>query len=304
MRSDDSCATQDYRFNAGDARYQFLLQLRKDSTPKPMLYNITLFNEFDSEPVQLVVEFIDQNEITSFIRKINQQTTFNLSESGIANMELLLEVNSSLKGGLELRSSEFTRLAYEKILNAECRISGLRMVFDVASQEYEQNPLPETLRPCNFEEGFGVEIVSDNLIRINITNQNWSSVVSTNPDSGNGLPFYLINQATYSIMFDIPISNEREKQFVDVLRNDAVDNLPKFGEEDCLNLQKTSSYLETGLDWNEVNDCINNIADKDEITLTGIHLFSPENFDVRILCPQGIMTSKDDILEWIDLEAR
>ena len=60
MRSDDTCMTTYHRFDESMNQLEHQLTLRRDPTPKAMIYNISISNSFNNEPTTLTIEFIDQ----------------------------------------------------------------------------------------------------------------------------------------------------------------------------------------------------------------------------------------------------
>ena len=116
MRSDNTCMTTYHRFDESMNQLEHQLTLRRDPTPKAMIYNISISNSFNNEPTTLTIEFIDQDEISSIITVKDAQA--GMSERGVVNLDLNLTVDSEMKYGLELRTAEYTSLIEEQLLSA------------------------------------------------------------------------------------------------------------------------------------------------------------------------------------------
>ena len=293
-----------HRFDGSMDQLKQQLELRKDSTPKAMLYNISIFNSFNNEPTTLIIEFIDQDEISSVINVKDVEA--GMSERGVLNLDLNLTVDSEMKYGLELRTAEYTSLIEEQLLSAECSIVGKRMnAVDGEKASYAADKVTfEHSIPCGFDT---IQRINTNAIRLQLLNQDWSQQNTLPKYNGNGLPFYLFEDAFLLIKFQDPISNKIIQ--INPIRIDKVteklDERVEFDIDACsLFSTQQNNYIQNSVNWGpKLLDCMEKVEDKDGIMYVGISL-EIDGVDAAILCPPENLSKEWEYEDWLNTNAR
>ena len=200
-----------------------------------------------------------------------------MSERGVLNLDLNLTVDSEMKYGLELRTAEYTSLIEEQLLSAECSIVGKRMnAVDGEKASYAADKVTfEHSIPCGFDT---IQRINTNAIRLQLLNQDWSQQNTLPKYNGNGLPFYLFEDAFLLIKFQDPISNKIIQ--INPIRIDKVteklDERVEFDIDACsLFSTQQNNYIQNSVNWGpKLLDCMEKVEDKYGIMYVGISLES------------------------------
>ena len=124
--------------------------------------------------------------------------------------------------------------------------------------------------------------------------------------NGNGLPFYLFEDAFYLVKFEsisnkiIQISPVRIEKVTEKL-----DERVEFDIDSCsLFSSQQNDYIQNSINWNsQLLDCMEKVEDKDGIVYVGISL-EIEGVDAAILCPPENISKEWEYEDWLDTDAR
>ena len=303
-------SASDYVFSSTQGIH-FPLQILRDGTGVPMDYEIKIYTEYHSEPLEFTIALFNSDEFTLDITPDTENSSITIEEAGDVEIKIWLDVDVSLAGEADLNAEHYLELLKKRLGEGNCSIHG--KVYEIHSDtlgDYSRSTITDRI-DCTII----VEIVNGR-IKMTLT-ENWATK-STLPVQGNNGIYYLFDVKHFNIEYVVPITKFNGTITISKIENDETNKNfilePDFDTDDkstansssCANIENdTKIYFNEKINTAELMKCLKGLGDEDGLYSSGIRLiFELDGSDdktIDILCNKSnYFDGTLDLKEWLD----
>ena len=257
------------------------LEVLRDSAGQLMIYKVSIFTKFSTNPEVIFINLVNEDEFESSINPSFNDSVMiskvDIHEHGLVDLALMIEYDVSLGGVDNLNRDVYGQMLRDRFEEANCSISGT--ITQIDGYDLENFTLRPTEDKYDNIDCKITAILQDDVLKI-YSDSNWSDFISSSEsDSKYGL-FYNLREIIFTIHYKSPISGsekflrfeQNDKSNIISMKYDSINYDPNFSGDVCdkITQDRQSSFLDTALDWGKISDCLSSMEDINGLHSVGI----------------------------------
>ena len=273
------------------------LVLKSDSYGVWMEYQLMLTTQFSEEPIVRSVVFLERDDFASVIKVDKENTTIEVSESGLVKTNISIQASVTLSGHDDLNVTRYLLLLKSNIEAGKCSMAGsqYRILTDSLGgfnyvENIETGPVNCQLRVLLRENTLIIESAMD-----------WSNHTEMSPPGSSLGLFYTYKVSNFQIEYELPFVNNTPPIFIDLdqqVLSTSEDKSTTVDIDVCRDIFGPDKNLFNRVDSIQLNACFNSFNDLEGLYGVGMEIIfedrnGDELFTVRTLCTRVPSTFDD-----------